>query len=181
MTNGPLRKAGLAIAASIGLWAATAAPAPLDEQDDEELIVERTVTLEAELVAVERPPVLEFRAIGRFRVRDGEYRGCLLSLAYDYSRPVRLRSWHVHDPSGHRRIGGARVREPALGQWDALLLPGSHQPVDAIVLSLIQTDLNEDEEQRRWHFTAIESIAPLHPVERQPFGEAPGDPWPRRP
>jgi hypothetical protein len=84
-----------------------------------------------------------------------------LSLAYDYSRPVRLRSWDVHDASGNRRIGGARVIEPALGQWDALIRPDSHEPVDTIDLKLTQTDLDEDEQDHRWHFTSIESIRPL--------------------
>jgi hypothetical protein len=42
-----------------------------------------------------------------------------------------------------------------------LFRPGSHQPVDTIVMTLIQTDLNEDEKDRRWHFTAIETIHPI--------------------
>ena len=81
-------------------------------------------------------------------------------MAYDHSRPVRLRSWDVHNESGYRRIGGARVTELPLGQWDYLLVPGSRRPVRKILLTLLQHDLNEDEEQRRWHFKELVSIAP---------------------
>ena len=130
-----------------------------DEEDDIEL--ERAVELEARLIAVERVPKLEATAIARFRIVDGEYRGSTFTLAYVYERPVRLRSWDVHDPSGYRRIGGARVTEPPLGQWDALIPPGSDEPVETLYLTLIQHDLNEDEEDRRWYFKAIESITPV--------------------
>lgn len=131
------------------------------DDEEEEIEVERTVELEAELIGVERVPTLEASSIARFRILDGEYRGSTFTLAYVHERPVRLRSWDVHDPSGYRRIGGARVTEPALGQWDALLRPGTHEPVHTLSLTLIQHDLNEDEADRRWHFTAIESIAPM--------------------
>jgi hypothetical protein len=132
----------------------------VETDDDKDLVVERTVELQVQLLGVETLPLPGSTAIARFRIRDGEYRGSLFSLAYDYSRPVRVRSWDVHEPSGYRRIGGARVTEPPLGQWDELFRPGSHKPVDTIVMTLVQTDLNEDEEDRRWHFTSIESIRP---------------------
>jgi hypothetical protein len=74
---------------------------------------------------------------------------------------VLVRSWDVHDASGYQRIGGADVTEPALGQWDELLRPGSHEPVHTLHLVLIQHDLNEDEKRRRWHFKAIEAITPM--------------------
>ena len=127
-----------------------------DEEDEIEL--ERTIDLEATLVGVEAVP-RSGRAIARFRILEGEYSGALFSFAYDYSRPVRLRSWDVHNESGYRRIGGARVTELPLGQWDYLLVPGSHRPVGKILLTLLQHDLNEDEEQRRWHFKELVSIA----------------------
>lgn len=130
---------------------------------EKEIDLERTVTIEARLLGVEKVPVRGSIAVARFRFEGGAYRGSTLGLAYDYSRPVRLRSWDIHDASGYRRIGGAEVRESAVGRWDALLRPGSHEPVNAIVLMLTQHDLNEDEERRRWHFKAIESIEPLSP------------------
>ena len=132
--------------------------AQTEDTDDEEIEVERILEIEVRLIGVEKMPRPESRAIARFRVLDGEYQGAIFSLAYDYTRPIQLRSWNVHEPSGYRRIGGARVDEPPLGQWDELFRRGSHEPVETIFMSLIQTDLNEDEEDRRWHFTAIESI-----------------------
>lgn len=154
-----------------------------DDDEEEEIELERTVELEARLIGVERVPKLEATAIARYRIVDGEYRGSTLTLAYVYERPVRLRSWDVHDPSGYHRIGGARVTEPPLGQWDALIPPGSQAPVETLHLTLIQHDLNEDEEDRRWHFKAIESIAPVRRYEpldmmggrREESGFAPAD------
>jgi hypothetical protein len=132
-----------------------------DETDDEEIEIERVLEIEIRLIGVEKMPRPESTAIARFRVLGGEYQGAIFSLAYDYTRPIQLRSWNVHEPSGYRRIGGNRVDEPRLGQWDELFRLGSHEPVETIFMSLIQTDLNEDEEDRRWHFTAIESIRPF--------------------
>ena len=128
-----------------------------DEED--EIEVERTIELQATLVGVEALPQND-RTIARFRILDGEYAGALFSFAYDYSRPVRLRSWDVHNESGYRRIGGARVTELPLGQWDYILMPGARRPVRTINLTLTQYDLNEDEEKRRWHFKTLESIVP---------------------
>ncbi len=130
-----------------------------DEDEDDELEVERTIDLQATLVGVEFLPK-DGRAIARFRILDGEYAGALFSFSYDYSRPVRLRSWDVHNESGFRRIGGARVTELPLGQWDYVLAPGSLRPVRTINLTLLQYDLNEDEEERRWHFKTLLSIVP---------------------
>jgi len=141
----------LLLGAALGQTAAT-------DEDGEEIEVERTVTFDVRLLDVERVPVPGSLAIARYRVMSGSYRGATFSLAYDYERPVRLRSWDVHDASGYQRIGGARIRDAAPGQWDALLLPDSYLPVEEMTLTLIQHDLNEDEENRRWHFTAIESI-----------------------
>ncbi len=129
------------------------------EPDEDELEVERTIDLQATLVGVESLPK-DGRAIARFRILDGEYAGALFSFSYDYSRPVRLRSWDMHNESGYRRIGGARVTELPLGQWDYLLVPRSRRPVKTIDLTLLQHDLNEDEEQRRWHFKTLVSIVP---------------------
>jgi hypothetical protein len=149
--------AGLALCLSLGL-----SPAALgrEEGDEEEIELERTLTLEARLLGVETVPVPGSIAIARFRLVGGGYDGSILSLAYDYARPVRLRSWDVHDASGYHRIGGAVVTEPAVGQWDHLLREDSHQPVHGLVLTLTQHDLHEDEKDRRWHFTRIESIEP---------------------
>ncbi len=137
----------------------TAAEVESETGEDDEIELERPIDLAATLVGVEVLP-RSGRSIARFRVLEGEYRGALFSFAYDYSRPVRLRSWDVHDESGYRRIGGARVTELPLGQWDYLLVPGSHRPVEKILLTLLQHDLNEDEEQRRWHFKELVSIVP---------------------
>ena len=133
-------------------------PQDVIEDEDEDIEIERSLEIEIRLIGVEKLPHPGSTAIARFRVLSGEYQGALFSLAYDYIQPVRLRSWDVHEPSGYRRIGGARVIAAPLGQWDELFRPGSHEPVETIVMSLIQTDLNEDEEDRRWHFTAIEWI-----------------------
>ena len=134
-------------------------PAETEADEDDELEVERTIDLQATLVGVESVPK-DGRAIARFRILDGEYAGALFSFSYDYSRPVRLRSWDMHNESGYRRIGGARVTELPLGQWDYVLVPGSRRPVRTINLTLMQYDLNEDEEQRRWHFKTLVSIVP---------------------
>ncbi len=134
-----------------------AAPEATGEEDEIEL--ERTLDLQASLIEVEELPTHD-RTIARFRILDGEYRGAMFSFAYDKARPVRLRSWDVHDESGFKRIGGARVEELPLGQWDYLLLPRSHRPVRRIHLSLVQYDLNRDDEDRRWHFRQLLSIEP---------------------
>jgi hypothetical protein len=137
----------------------TAAEVEPETDEEDEIELERTIDLQATLVGVEAVP-RSGRAIARFRILEGEYSGALFSFAYDYSRPIRLRSWDVHNESGYRRIGGARVKELPLGQWDYLLVPGSRRPVGEILLTLLQHDLNEDEEQRRWHFKELVSIAP---------------------
>ena len=137
----------------------TAAGVELETDDEDEIELERMIDLVATLVGVEAVPK-SGRAIARFRILEGEYSGAMFSFAYDYSRPIRLRSWDVHDESGYRRIGGARVTELPLGQWDYLLVPGSRRPVGRILLTLLQHDLNEDEEQRRWHFKQLVSIVP---------------------
>lgn len=129
-----------------------------DDNEDDEIELERTIDLEATLVGVEDLP-REGRAIARFRVVDEEYGGALFSFSYDYSLPVRLLSWDMHNESGYRRIGGAHVAELPLGQWDYLLLPGSHDPVGTVYVTLLQYDLNQDEEERRWHFKELVSIA----------------------
>jgi hypothetical protein len=155
-----IRMIAVALAACLLLALSGFAQGQTDDDEEADIELERTVELEAQLIGVERVPKLEATAIARFRILDGEYRGATFTLAYVHERPVRLRSWDVHDASGYRRIGGARVTEPPLGQWDALLTPDSHEPVYTLFLTLIQHDLNEDEEDRRWHFKAIESIAP---------------------
>jgi len=131
------------------------------QDDDEEIELERTVELQARLISVERVPTRDTTVIARFRVTDGEYRGATFSLAYDFMPPVQLRSWDIHDVSGYRRLGGARFSEPPIGQWDELLRPGSYEPVEIVFVSLVQHDLNEDEEDRRWHAKRIETILPL--------------------
>ena len=131
------------------------------DDDDEEIELERIVELRARLISVERVPTRETTVIARFRVTDGEYRGATFSLAYDFMPPVQLRSWDMHDAAGYRRLGGARFSDPPTGQWDDLLRPGSYEPVETIFLSLVQHDLNEDEEDRRWHSKGIETILPL--------------------
>ena len=158
----------------LGVWLAASPPVALgfaetetaaegesetDKDEDDEIELERAIDLAATLVGVETLPG-SGRSIARFRILEGEYRGALFSFAYDDSRPIRLRSWDVHDESGYRRIGGARVTELPLGQWDYLLVPGSRRPVGKILLTLMQHDLNEDEEQRRWHFKELVSIVP---------------------
>jgi hypothetical protein len=156
-----IRMRAVGLAACLLLALSGLAHGQTEDDKEEDIELERTVELEAELITVEPVPTLEASAIARFRIVDGQYRGSTFTLAYVHERPVRLRSWDVHDPSGYRRIGGARVTEPPLGQWDALLRPGTHEPVHTLFLTLIQHDLNEDEEDRRWHFKAIESIAPV--------------------
>ena len=140
-------------------------------EEDDEIDLERTVHLTAELVDVRRVPAQETRAIARFRVTQGGYRGATLSLAYDFAFPVRLRSWDVHNQA-YQRIGGARVTEPGDGRWDLLSRDGGPEPVREIKLRLVQHDLNEDEKRRRWHFKRIEAIwrlgDPRPPVEYGP-------------
>ncbi len=157
---------------------AEAAP---DEDKDDELEVERTIDLQASLVGVEWLPK-DGRAIARFRILDGEYAGALFSFSYDYSRPVRLRTWDVHNESGFRRIGGARVAQLPLGQWDYILVPGSRRPVRRVNLTLVQYDLNQDEERRRWHFKTLLSIVPAQwngydPAELGPEPQAAQTEW----
>jgi hypothetical protein len=140
-------------------------------EEDDEIELERTVYLSAELLDVRRVPSQETRAVARFRVTRGSYRGSIISLAYDFAFPVRLRSWDIHDQA-YKRIGGARVTEPGNGRWDLLSRDGGPQPVRAIELQLVQHDLNEDEERRRWHFKRIEALwrlgDPRPPVEEEP-------------
>jgi len=155
------RAVGLLLWALLGFGPPVLGQPPDGEED--EIDLERTVTIEARLLGVERVPMPGSIAIARFSVVGGGYDGSMLSLAYDYTRPVRLRSWDVHDASGFHRTGGARVTEPAVGQWDDLLRPDSHEPVHTLVLTMIQHDLNEDEKRRRWHFKTIESIEPRFP------------------
>jgi hypothetical protein len=131
------------------------------DDGDEEIELERIVELQARLISVERVPTRDTTVIARFRVTNGEYRGATFSLAYDFMPPVQLRSWDLHDVSGYRRLGGARFTELPTGQWDELLRPGSYEPVETVFLSLVQHDLNEDEEDRRWHSKRIEAILPL--------------------
>jgi hypothetical protein len=161
LTENRMRTLAVALAACVLVALCGFAHGQTEDDEEEDIELERAVELEARLIGVERVPTLQATAIARYRIVDGEYRGSTFTLAYVYERPVRLRSWDVHDPSGYRRIGGAQVTEPPLGQWDALIPPGSHEPVETLYLTLIQHDLNEDEEDRRWHFKAIESIAPV--------------------
>jgi len=139
----------------------------MNPDEEEELVVERPVDLELRLIDVERLPTDDSRRIARFRVLGGPYRGAFVSLAYETGRPVRVRSWNVHEPSGYKRIGGAREFEPAIGQWDDLLRPDSDgEPVETLFLTTTQFDLNEDEEDRRWHFTAIDSLQSIWSYDR---------------
>ena len=138
-----------------------------DDDEEEELVVERPVDLELRLIDVERVPTDDSRLIARFRVLDGPYRGAFFSLAYETGRPVRVRSWNVHEPSGYKRIGGAREYEPAIGQWNELLRPDSdREPVETLFLATTQFDLNEDEEDRRWHFTTIDALNSIWSYDR---------------
>ena len=145
------------------------------DDDNEEIELERTVELQARLISVERVPTRDTTVIARFRVTEGEYRGATFSLSYDYMPPVQLRSWDMHDVSGYRRLGGARFSEPPSGQWDGLLRPGSYEPVETVSLSLVQHDLNEDEEDRRWHSKRIETILPLERTNASEMMDLPTD------
>jgi len=131
-----------------------------DSGDEEEIELERFRTLGLELLNVEFPPSGLTEAIARYRISGGEFRGATLSLAYDYSRPIRLLSWDVHEVSGVKRIGGAMIRSQTFGQWEALFPPGADRPFDTLNVRLVQYDLNEDEKKRRWHFIRIDAIGP---------------------
>jgi hypothetical protein len=147
---------GLLAALGAGPAAAQTADAPVGEPEPGQ----RSVSMVVALITADPLPVPGSRAVARFRVVDGEFRGALFSLAYDFERPVRLRSWDVHDASGFHRIGGARFVEPPTGQWDALLIPGSPTPVAVLEVTLVQTRLFPEERRERWHFTKLESIVP---------------------
>lgn len=141
-------------------------------QPEQEIELERSRTLRLELLEVEFPPIGLTEAIARFRIASGEYRGALLSLAYDYSRPIRILSWDVHDAGGGQRIGGAEMRTQRFDEWEALFPAGSDRPFETLNVRLTQHDLNEDEQNRRWHFVRIEAIGP----DELPPPEVPAEP-----
>jgi hypothetical protein len=144
--------------------------AVVPDDEEEEIELERFRTLGLELLNVEFPPSGLTEAIARYRISGGEFRGATLSLAYDYSRPIRLLSWDVHEVSGVKRIGGAKIRSQTFGQWESLFPPGADRPFQTLNVRLVQFDLNEDEKKRRWHFIRIDAIGPdeLPPPEKVP-------------
>lgn len=155
----------------LGLALCAALAGAVEPDDDQEIELERSVTLQLVLLDVEFPPSGLTEAIARFRVASsGEYRGSMFSMAYDYSRPVRMLSWDVHDIAGKKRIGGAMIRSQSLGEWEALFPMGSDRPFETLNVRLIQYDLNGDEKKRRWHFIRIDAIGSgeLPPPEKEP-------------